>query len=193
MKKLTLILLMAVIALPFAWSAPSFSEEKDAKTEKSTEAAEQVKEDTEEEEEPEDPEKAALNKSLGKFYMALNSMLTGNVEPMTEVWSHAEDVTYLPPDGTYLVGWEDVLKNWQEQAALNLGGSVRPMDINYNIGTVIAVVQNYEVGSNMVDGQKITIKIRATNTFRKEDGEWKMIGHHTDVLPFLIQAEEQEN
>ena len=22
-------------------------------------------------------------------------------------------------------------------------------------------------------------------TFRKEDGQWKMIGHHTDLLPFI--------
>jgi hypothetical protein len=29
------------------------------------------------------------------------------------------------------------------------------------------------------------VSIRATNLFRKESGAWKMIGHHTDLLPFL--------
>jgi len=28
------------------------------------------------------------------------------------------------------------------------------------------------------------VSIRATNVFRKEGGQWKMIGHHTDLLPF---------
>jgi ketosteroid isomerase-like protein len=31
----------------------------------------------------------------------------------------------------------------------------------------------------------VQVSIRATNLFRKENGAWKMIGHHTDLLPFL--------
>jgi hypothetical protein len=31
----------------------------------------------------------------------------------------------------------------------------------------------------------VSVSIRATNLFRKEDGSWKMIGHQTDLLPFL--------
>jgi ketosteroid isomerase-like protein len=42
-----------------------------------------------------------------------------------------------------------------------------------------------EVGDNVVDGKPQQVSIRATNTFRKENGQWKMIGHHTDLLPFL--------
>jgi ketosteroid isomerase-like protein len=29
------------------------------------------------------------------------------------------------------------------------------------------------------------VSIRATNIYRKENGQWKMIGHHTDLLPYL--------
>jgi hypothetical protein len=29
--------------------------------------------------------------------------------------------------------------------------------------------------------------IRATNIFRKEDGQWKMIGHHVDLLPQMAK------
>ncbi len=28
------------------------------------------------------------------------------------------------------------------------------------------------------------VSLRATNVFSKENGAWKMIGHHTDMLPF---------
>ena len=34
-------------------------------------------------------------------------------------------------------------------------------------------------------GNIVPVSIRATNIFRKENGAWKMIGHHTDLLPFL--------
>ena len=37
------------------------------------------------------------------------------------------------------------------------------------------------------DGKPQAVSIRATNLFRKEDGTWKMIGHHTDLLPFLAE------
>lgn len=145
----------------------------------------QEKEEAEETEEVVDPNKEAVNKALGQFYMALNQMFRGDVEPMKKVWSHSPGVTYLPPDGEYLVGWEDTLKSWQEQAALKLGGSIRPTELNYNIGGTIAVVQNYEVGENFTNNEQVEVKIRATNVFRKEDGQWKMVSHHTDELPFL--------
>ncbi len=138
-----------------------------------------------------DPEKEAVNKALGQFYMALNQLFKGDVEPMKKVWSHAEDVTYMPPDGTYLIGWDETIKSWQEQAAMKLGGVIRPVELNYQIGDTIAVVQNYEVGENFANGERDTVKIRATNVFRKEDGQWKMVSHHTDVLPFLEKEEKK--
>jgi len=38
-----------------------------------------------------------------------------------------------------------------------------------------------------VDGKAEKVMLRATNVFRKENEQWKMIGHHTDTLPFLTQ------
>ncbi|MCA9097948.1 MAG: nuclear transport factor 2 family protein, partial [Planctomycetaceae bacterium] len=33
-------------------------------------------------------------------------------------------------------------------------------------------------------GKSTKISLRATNVFRKENDKWKLIGHHTDKLPF---------
>jgi ketosteroid isomerase-like protein len=47
------------------------------------------------------------------------------------------------------------------------------------------------VGSNLnAQGEPMKVSIRATNIFRKENGQWKMIGHHTDLLPFLEKESE---
>jgi len=43
-----------------------------------------------------------------QLYAALNSMFEGDLDPMIEVWSHADDVTYMGPSGGILVGWEEV-------------------------------------------------------------------------------------
>jgi ketosteroid isomerase-like protein len=59
--------------------------------------------------------------------------------------------------------------------------------MHLNIGQDTAIVDCYEIGENLVDGMPQKVSLRATNVFRKENGQWKMIGHHTDLLPFLAK------
>ncbi|MEM7146790.1 MAG: nuclear transport factor 2 family protein [Verrucomicrobiota bacterium] len=131
-------------------------------------------------------EEEAVLLANAEFYAALNAMFEGNLEPMKAVWSHADDVTYMGPGGGFQVGWTDVLKNWEGQAALKLGGEVEPDQIHVALSDSLAVVHNYEIGTNIADGDaRVAVNIRATNVYRLEDGKWKMISHHTDLLPFL--------
>lgn len=128
----------------------------------------------------------AVRSAAAQFYAALNTMFTGDVGPMTQVWSHAADVTYMGPGGGLEIGWDAVLGDWQAQAAMKLGGRVEAVDMRVIVGRDIAVTHNYEKGENVnAAGEPQTVSIRATNVFRREGGAWKMIGHHTDLLPYL--------
>jgi uncharacterized protein (TIGR02246 family) len=128
----------------------------------------------------------AVREASTQFYAALNALFTGNLAPMSDIWSHADDVTYMGPGGGFQIGWDQVLANWQAQAAMKLGGEVRAEDVRITVGQSLAVVHNHERGENTnVEGKHQKVSIRATNVFRKEDGRWKMIGHHTDLLPYL--------
>ena len=127
----------------------------------------------------------AVMDAAAQFYRALDAMFTGELGPMLEVWSHAKDVTYMGPAGDFRVGWDQVLASWKEQAAMRLGGTVRSENMHVAVGENLAVTHNVEVGENVKDGQALKVSIRATNVFRKEGGKWKMIGHHTDLLPYL--------
>ena len=132
-----------------------------------------------------DAEKAVREAAAG-FYSALNVLFTGNPDPMSEVWSHADDVTYMGPGGGFQVGWSQISENLKKQAAMKLGGRVEPAEMHIVVGPGLAVVQNYEKGTNVdAQGKQQTVSIRATSIFRKEDGKWKMIGHHTDLLSYL--------
>lgn len=107
---------------------------------------------------------------------------------MKDVWSHADDVTYMGPVGGFQKGWTAVLADWQDQAAMQLGGSVQPEDMHVNVGQDVALTHNWEKGRNVgAEGRVEVASIRATNVFRKEGGAWKMIGHHTDLLPHLAK------
>lgn len=133
----------------------------------------------------------AVADASARFYAALNTLFTGDAAPMLQVWSHRDDVTYMGPSGGYQVGWAQVGPLWEQQAKLKLGGRVEPTDSRTTIGGDLAVVSTVEVGENTnADGKTAQVSIRATNVFRKENGTWKMIGHHTDLLPFLAAPQQ---
>ncbi len=132
------------------------------------------------------PDTEAVSKATQQFYSALNVLFTGSSVPMEDAWSHAADITYMGPAGGLRSGWSQIQAEWKVQASLKLGGKVEPKDLHMTVGRDLAIVSNYEVGENVgPDGQSQKVEIRATNLFRKEQGKWKMIGHHTDLLPFL--------
>jgi ketosteroid isomerase-like protein len=130
-------------------------------------------------------DRKAVAEAAARFYSALNQMFTGELAPMLEVWSHAKDVTYMGPAGDFQIGWDQVLASWKAQAAMKLGGKVQAESMRITVGRDLAVTHNVETGENTKDGQLQKVSIRATNVFRKEKGKWKMIGHHTDLLPYL--------
>lgn len=119
------------------------------------------------------------------FYAALNALFKGEVGPMEQVWSHSDDVNYMGPDGLRQLGWEAVLADWKTQAAKKLGGTVKMDQPQVQVGGSLGVISGIEVGENVVDGKSQKVSIRTTSVFRKENGKWKMIGHHTDKLPYL--------
>ena len=64
--------------------------------------------------------------------------------------------------------------------------------MHISAGDKIGIAQNYERGTSYVDGKPETVNIRATNIFRLEEGKWKMISHHTDILPLLEKSLENK-
>jgi len=124
--------------------------------------------------------------AVAHFYTALDALFRGDAAPMSAVWSHADDVTYMGPGGGLESGWKAVEQTWKAQAALKLGGKVEPTDVRVTMGGEMAITSNYEKGENTnAKGETQQVSIRATNVFRKEKGAWKMVGHHTDILPYL--------
>lgn len=127
----------------------------------------------------------AVNAAVVTFHDALNVLFTGDAAPMKAIWSHADDVTYMGPVGGMQVGWSQVEPYWDKQAAKKLGGKVDPVDVHVTASPTLAVVHYHEKGENVIDGTPQPVSIRATTTFRKEGGQWKVVGHHTDMLAYL--------
>jgi ketosteroid isomerase-like protein len=128
----------------------------------------------------------SVKNTLQKFYKALNDIFDGNITPMERVWSHTKDVTYLSPDGSFNVGWKEVLADWTLQAKQHLSGEVTPTNMHMVISQNIAIAQSYVKGHNVDQtGRTQSISLRATVVLRQENGQWKVISVHTDKLRFL--------
>lgn len=115
-----------------------------------------------------------------EFFVALNRIFTGDSDTMANLWSHADDITYMSPFGELLVGWVPVAASWASQAAVITGGPVHEEDSRYFISSSLGVVVFFLKGNITVDGEAQEVNNRATSTFRLEEGQWKMIGHHAD-------------
>lgn len=129
-----------------------------------------------------------VGKASRQFYAALNRMLSGDASPLAAIWSHSASVITMHPVGGREQGWTKVNGRWRQVAKVMSGGRVRLSnrllrvvgDVAYEVGT--------ERGWLKVGTQRVTIKHRVTNIYRREAGAWKIVHHHTDVAPGLIQA-----
>ncbi len=127
-----------------------------------------------------DDEKA-VRAAVDGFYETLNAMFKGDPDPLKNVYSHANDVTYLPAEGGIQVGWDAVFADWKLQADKSLGGKVEISDVHIVVGQDLAIANNVTHGHvKGPDGAAVNISIRESSAFRKENGSWKMIAHHAD-------------
>ena len=139
------------------------------------------------------PAEDEVRQASDAFYAALNRMFTGDMGPMSEIWSHASDVTDMGPFGGRLVGLEEVGAEFEREAKMKLGGKVEARDVLVRVGGDLGYTLCVEHGENMsADGKPVIVDHRATNIFRREAGKWKLIHHHTDISEALQKASHPE-
>ena len=132
-------------------------------------------------------EDLAVKDADDRFFSALTAMFTGDVAPMEDVWSHADDVVYMGPvPGLFHKGWKAIDEDWVQQAKMKLGGSIEVLERRITVGGDLAVVHVVaKTKSQDPEDKAGQFIIRGTNVFRKENGAWKVIAHHSDPLPYV--------
>lgn len=134
-----------------------------------------------------------LRAANDQFYIALNAMFTGNLEPMNAIWLHGNGVTNMGPFGGRLEGWDAVGAQFKKEAGMKLGGKVVCQDLLVYVGSDIGYTICTEEGENMsADGKPVQVRFRATNIFRLENNYWKLVHHHTDTSAPLQEATVKE-
>lgn len=122
-----------------------------------------------------------------QFYDALNKMVAGDAAAMSAIWSHAADVTTMHPIGGREVGWDAVKGSWEGVAGLASGGKIGLQDQLIRVTGDMAAEVGVEVGQFTLAGTQINANHRVTNLYQREGGKWKIIHHHTDLSPAMVE------
>ena len=126
-----------------------------------------------------------------QFYAALNSVFAGDLGPMENIWSHAEDCVIMHPLGGRQLGWDEVRESWEQLAGAITSGEVTATGVRTSLFGDTAFTTCVERGKVEIGGQTIEVNVRGTGIYRRENGEWKKVFHHTDIDPELQEAVER--
>ena len=122
-----------------------------------------------------------------QFYAALNQMLSGHQGAMNAIWSHSATATTMHPIGGREVGWAAIRATWDQVASIASGGQVTLADQLLSVEGDTAYEVGYERGHGTLAGERVAIDQRVTNIYRRENGAWKVVHHHTDLSPAMME------
>jgi ketosteroid isomerase-like protein len=125
---------------------------------------------------------AELEEFIDRCHEALRHQSQGHPEPLLALWSHADDVTVMAAIGGYQSGFEQV------SALLTAASKTQTFDSwsAENIATIVedalACSVELETYGKHSDGEDEEMTLRATQVYRYEDDEWRIIHRHGDIL-----------
>ena len=129
-----------------------------------------------------------VRKASEQNYAAMNRMLNGDAAPLADIWSHSTAVSTMHPIGSRQVGWEKVRESFEQVAQIASNGQVKLRDQIVHVAGDVAYELGVEHGQVKIAGQQVTIEHRVTNIYRREAGGWKIVHHHTDVSPAMLDV-----
>ena len=128
-----------------------------------------------------------IRKASAKFYAGLNSTLNGDSTPMADVWSHNPDVSAMHPIDAIAVGWDEIRASLENFAKISSNGRVELRDQRICVGEDLAYETGFEHVNGLLGKDQIQAKLRVSNVYRREGSEWRMVHHHVDFDPRILE------
>jgi ketosteroid isomerase-like protein len=125
---------------------------------------------------------AELREFIGRCHDALTEQSQGRPQRLLGLWSRADDVSIMAAIGGYHVGFDAVsellsaaskTQSFDSWSAENL--------VTYAAGELGFSIEIEHYG-RVVEGEDEGITLRATQIDRREDGQWRIVHRHGDIL-----------
>ena len=124
----------------------------------------------------------SLEEFIARCHEALTHQSQGRPEPFLELWSRAEDVSIMAAIGGSHVGFEQVSDLLTAASKTQSFETWEAQNLVTTIDDDLAFSVELERYGRTVDGEREEMTLRATQIYRREDGAWKVVHRHGDVL-----------
>ena len=115
-------------------------------------------------------------------HAAITRQSQGHPEPFLELWSHANDVTIMAAIGGYQAGFDAVSDLLTAASKTQHFDSWRAENVATVLEENLAFTVELEHYGHTDDHEDGGMTLRATQIYRKEDGRWRVIHRHGDIL-----------
>jgi ketosteroid isomerase-like protein len=123
---------------------------------------------------------------------AISQQVAGHTDAFQALWSHTDDVVLMGAAGSHAVGWDDVSASLSWASSQLDFGDWSAENLLTEITDTIAFTVDLEHMSHTLDGEKQERTLRASQGYRVESGEWRVIFRHGDPMaervPLKVQA-----
>jgi ketosteroid isomerase-like protein len=123
-----------------------------------------------------------LRSFVDHCHAAITKQSQGHPEPFLELWSHAADVTIMAAIGGYQVGFDAVSELLTGASKTQQFDGWRAENLAMVLEENLAFTVELEHYARTVDGEDKGMTLRATQIYRREDGQWRVIHRHGDIL-----------
>lgn len=115
-------------------------------------------------------------------HAALSEQVNGHTHSFQALWSRSDNVVLMGAAGSHAVGWDDVSASltWASEHLDFTDWHVE--NLLTSINDKLAFTVELEHMSHEVDGSRQQRTLRASQGYRFEDGEWRVIFRHGDPM-----------
>jgi len=120
---------------------------------------------------------------LDQYHVVMQEEARGNPEPLKAMFSHRDDVTFASAFGPAVRGWKQVCDAVYPDSAA--GSEITSFErlAEYVTSDLITILEIERWRTKFGDSEELVpYHMRATSTFRREDGTWKLVSRHTDPI-----------
>ena len=126
-----------------------------------------------------------FDRVVERYHQAMSSFRTGDPKPIQRLFSDREDVSLANPFGGIARGPMQVAETQRRNATNYQEGDADGFEtISKHVTPDLAYLVEVERGRAKVAGGEdlVSLALRATTIFRREDGTWKVLHRHADQL-----------
>ena len=133
-----------------------------------------------------------VGETIERYHQALGQLVNGNPEPLKEIFSHRDDVSFANPFGPVARGWDGAARAAEGSASNYRDGEILGFEnvASYVTSELACTVEMERHRARVGASEDISaVTLRATSIFRPEDGTWKIVHRHTDPITTPQPAE----